>query len=123
VEVSGNSPQPPPKYPVGGDQPKVNAGSDTFPLDVAAALSDDRKTLTVAVLNPTDSEQRLDLAIKGVELTDKGRLWRMAPSDINATIVIGQKPQVEIEEHQLDDVPNTATIAPISVNIYEFTVR
>ncbi|MGA2059492.1 MAG: hypothetical protein ABSG67_03340 [Thermoguttaceae bacterium] len=123
VEVTGNSPQPPPKYAVGGDQPKVNAGSDTFPLDVAAALSDDRKTLTVAVLNPTDSEQRLDLAIKGVELTDKGRLWRMAPSDINATIVIGQKPQVEIEEHQLDDVPNTATIAPISVNIYEFTVR
>jgi alpha-N-arabinofuranosidase len=123
VEVSGNSPPPPPKYPVGGDQPKVNAGSDTFPLDVAAALSNDRKTLTVAVVNPTDSEQRLDLSIKGGELTGKGRLWRMAPTNINATIVVGQKPQVEIEEHQVDAVPNTATIAPISVNIYEFTVR
>jgi alpha-N-arabinofuranosidase len=37
VEVTGNSPQPKPKYPPGGEEPKVNAGSDTFPLDVAAA--------------------------------------------------------------------------------------
>src|SRR5690606_18231194 len=30
VEVTGNAPPPPPKYAVGGDQPKVNAGSPTF---------------------------------------------------------------------------------------------
>ena len=42
VEVSGNSPQPPPKYPAGGEEPRVNAGSDTFPLDVVAAESSDR---------------------------------------------------------------------------------
>ena len=40
VDVSGNSPQPKPKYPPGGEQPVVNAGSDTFPLDVAAAWTD-----------------------------------------------------------------------------------
>ena len=79
LDVDGNSPQPPPKYPVGGDQPKVNAGSATYPLDVAAALSSDRKTLTVAVVNPTESEQQLDISIRGVELEVKGRLWRMAP--------------------------------------------
>ena len=59
VEVTGNSPQPLPRYPVGGDQPKVNAGSDTYPLDVIAAWSSDRKTLTVAVVNPTESERQL----------------------------------------------------------------
>jgi alpha-L-arabinofuranosidase len=123
VEVSGNSPQPPPKYPVGGDQPKINAGSDTFPLDVAAALSGDRKTLAVAVVNPTDAEQRLDLSIKGVELAGKGRLWRMAPANIDAAIIIGQKPQVEIEEQPLDAEPSSVAVAPISVNIYEFTVK
>jgi alpha-N-arabinofuranosidase len=123
VEVSGNSPQPPPKYPVGGDQPRVNAGSDTFPLDVAAALSDDRKTLTVAVVNPTEAEQRIDLTFRGAELADRGRLWRMAPSSIDAAIVIGQKPQVEIEEKQLDAVPRSASVAPISVNIYEFRLK
>ncbi|HKV38412.1 MAG TPA: alpha-N-arabinofuranosidase, partial [Blastocatellia bacterium] len=33
LEVGGNSPPPPPKYPVGGDQPRVNAGSPTYPVD------------------------------------------------------------------------------------------
>jgi alpha-N-arabinofuranosidase len=47
VEVSGDSPQPKPIYPAGGDQPAVNPGSDTYPLDVSAAFSDDRKTLTI----------------------------------------------------------------------------
>ena len=42
VEVSGNSPQPMPKYPRAATS-QVNAGSDTFPLDVAAAWTADRK--------------------------------------------------------------------------------
>ena len=79
VQVSGNSPQPKPLYPAGGDQPAVNPGSDTYPLDVSAALSEDRKTLTFAVLNPSDSEQRLKLSINGAELSGQGHLWRMAP--------------------------------------------
>ncbi len=45
VEVGGNSPVPPPLYPVGADQPKVNAGSPTYPVDVSAALTARRKVL------------------------------------------------------------------------------
>jgi alpha-N-arabinofuranosidase len=123
VEVSGTSPQPKPKYPAGGEQPKVNAGSDTFPLDVAAAWSDDHKSLTVAVINPTESEQQLNLSIQNADLSGKAKLWRMAPSNINATITLGQKPGVEIEEQNLDSVPTSPTLAPFSVNIYEFAVK
>ena len=72
IEVSGDSPQPKPIYPAGGDQPTVNPGSDTYPLDVSAALSGDRKTLTFAVLNPSDSEQSLKLAINGARLASQG---------------------------------------------------
>ena len=68
VEVSGNSPQPKPTDPPGGEQPVVNAGSDTFPLDVVAAWTEDRRALTVAVLNPTDVEQPLKLNITGASL-------------------------------------------------------
>ena len=56
VQVSGDSPQPKPLYPAGGDQPAVNPGSPTFPLDVSAALSGDRTVFTFAVLNPSDSD-------------------------------------------------------------------
>jgi len=123
VEVSGDSPQPKPMYPAGGDQPAVNPGSDTYPLDVSAALSDDRKTLTFAVLNPSDSEQRLKLSINGAKLSSQGRLWRMAPASVDATITVGQKPGVEVQEQELASVPDDVFVPPFSVNIYLFAVQ
>jgi alpha-L-arabinofuranosidase len=123
VEVSGDSPQPKPIYPAGGDQPAVNPGSDTYPLDVSAALSEDRKTLTFAVLNPSDSEQQLKLAINGVKLSSQGHLWRMAPSSIEAAITVGQKPGVDVEEQALTSVPDSTSVPPFSVNVYAFPVQ
>jgi alpha-N-arabinofuranosidase len=123
AEVSGDSPQPKPIYPAGGDQPAVNPGSDTFPLDVSGALSDDGKTLTFAVLNPSDSEQQLQLAIKGVKLASHGHLWRMAPSSVDATITVGQKPGVEVQDQEVTWVPNTMDVPAFSVNIYSFAMQ
>jgi alpha-L-arabinofuranosidase len=123
VEVSGDSPQPKPIYPAGGDQPAVNPGSTTFPLDVSAAFSDDRKTLTFAVLNPSDSEQRLQLSINGVTLANHGHVWRMAPASVDATVIVGQKPGVKVEEEKLTSLPGALSVAPFSVNIYSFAVQ
>jgi alpha-N-arabinofuranosidase len=123
VLVSGDSPQPKPIYPAGGDQPAVNPGSDTFPLDVTAAFSGDRKTLTFAVLNPSDSEQRLKLSINGVKLAGQGSLWRMAPETVDATITVGQKPGVEVREQTLGTVPDLLAVPPFSVGIYAYAVE
>jgi alpha-N-arabinofuranosidase len=123
VEVTGNSPQPKPKDPPGGEQPVVHAGSDTFPLDVAAAWTANRKALTVAVINPTESAQTLSLQIHGVEPAGKGTLRRMAPESLTATVAVGQEPGVKIEEQTLDAIPVNPTFAPFSVNIYEFPVK
>ena len=123
VDVSGDSPQPEPIYPAGGDQPRVNPGSNTYPLDVTAALSEDRKTLTFAVLNPSDSEQHLNLSINGVKLASLGHLWRMAPATVDATITVGQKPGVEVQEQGLESVPDEMSVPAFSVNIYSFPVQ
>ena len=116
VEVSGNSPQPKPTDPPGGEQPVVNAGSDTFPLDVVAAWTDDRRTFTVAIVNPTDAVQTLKLNITGVNLTGKGALWRLASTETN-----GQNPS--INSSPVDSIPDLLTIPHFSVNIYELTVK
>jgi len=116
VEVTGNSPQPKPTDPPGGEQPLVNAGSDTFPLDVAAAWTNDRQTLTVAVLNPTDTEQALKLNITGATFSGKGTLWRLASSETN-----GQNPS--ISSSAVDSVPDLLTLPQFSVNIYEFLLK
>jgi alpha-N-arabinofuranosidase len=116
VDVSGNSLQPKPTDPPGGEQPIVNAGSDTFPLDVVAAWTEDHRTLTVAVVNPTDVEQSIKLNIAGVALSGKGTLWRLASAETN-----GQNPS--ISSAPVDAVPGSLTLPRFSVNIYELAVK
>lgn len=116
VEVSGNSPQPKPTDPPGGEQPVVNAGSDTFPLDVVAAWTADHRALTVAVLNPTDSEQSLKLNLAGANLTGKGTLWRLASGEPD-----GKSPT--IEHSPINFIPDSPVLPRFSVNIYEFTTK
>jgi alpha-N-arabinofuranosidase len=116
VEVTGNSPQPKPVDPPGGEQPVVNAGSDTFPLDVVSAWTADHRTLTIAVLNPTDVEQRLKLNIIGTTLSGQGTLWQLASADTN-----GQNPS--ISKSPLDFVPDLPVFSPFSVSIYNLPAR
>jgi alpha-N-arabinofuranosidase len=122
VALSGNSPQPAPKYPIGGDQPKTNSGSPTYPLDMFAALTPDRKYLTIAVLNATEAEQKFDLNVTGARLAGPSTLWQMTGKDLEAANRVGQPPQVEVKEIEIGNVPQTLSVAPISVNIYRFLV-
>jgi alpha-N-arabinofuranosidase len=116
VAVSGNSPQPKPTDPPGGEQPAVNAGSDTFPLDVVAALTADRRTLTVAVLNPTEVEQSIQLNLTGANLAGQGTLWRLASSEDN-----GQNPR--LSSSPVTAIPPSLTLPRFSVNIYELPLK
>ncbi|HUA65949.1 MAG TPA: alpha-N-arabinofuranosidase, partial [Alphaproteobacteria bacterium] len=116
VDVSGNSPQPKPADPPGGEQPAINAGSDTFPLDVSAAWATDRHALTVAVLNPTDLLQSIKLNITGAELAGQGRLWRLASDE-------GDGQPAMITTSTLSDIPDSFHVPPYSVNIYELAVK
>ena len=116
VEVFGNSPQPKPTDPPGGEQPIVNAGSDTFPLDVVAAWTEDHRALTVAVLNPTEVEQPLKLNIAGADLSGKGTLWRLASAESD-----GQNPT--ITSSPVDSVPSAVTLPRFSINIYELQLK
>ncbi|MGA7156540.1 MAG: alpha-N-arabinofuranosidase [Acidobacteriaceae bacterium] len=123
VGVTGNSPQPKPVFPAGGDQPAVNPGSDTYPLDVSAALSADHKTLAIAVLNPSETQHSIHLAIDGATLASAGHLWRMAPASIDATVEVDKKPEVHVEEKPLGPLPAIVTVRPFSVNIYSYQLQ
>ena len=120
VEVRGNSPQPAPKWPVGGEQPATNAGSPTYPLDISAAVTSDRKFLTVAVVNPTEEVQSLNLRVEGMQLGGETQVWQMTGPGPDATNVLGKTPAVEISSKSLSAVPETLSIAPISISVYQF---
>lgn len=121
VRVIGERPQPAPKYPVGGEQPKVNAGSDTYPLDVVAAWSEDRRQLTVAVVNPTDSDQRMHLQVTGANVGG-GMLRRLAHPDLNYVATPGKPSEVRIVEQSLRRTPRDILVPRYSVSVYSLDV-
>jgi alpha-N-arabinofuranosidase len=122
VAVSGNSPQPWPKHPPYGAQPLTSSGSPTYPLDMVAALTEDHKDLTIAVVNGTESEQKFDLNVTGVRLEGPSTVWRLTGKDLEAANRVGEPPQVTVKEISIGNAPGTISVAPISVDIYRFPV-
>jgi alpha-N-arabinofuranosidase len=123
VALSGNSPQPAPKFPAGSpDQPEKPSGSPTYPLDMYAALSPDRKYLIVSVVNATESEQKVDLSVIGAQIAGPSTLWQVTANSPDAVNRVGQAPQLAIKESPIGSAPASITVAPISVNIYRFPI-
>jgi alpha-N-arabinofuranosidase len=122
IELSGNSPQPAPKYPAVGDQPDRTSGSPTYPLDMVAALSPDRKYLILSVVKATETPQQFNLSVSGLRPTGPGQIWQLTGKSVDATDRVGQTPQVTVTEHPTTRDNQTLSVAPISVNIYQFPV-
>ena len=119
VEVGGNSPPLAPTRRMGGGQPRANAGSPTWPLDVSAAQSANGKLLTIAIVNPTETAQDLDITIQGAQLRGKGRMWRLTGPNLTAMTGLDRK-EVQVTEAPVNEVPKTLRVAAISVEMYEF---
>jgi alpha-N-arabinofuranosidase len=118
VVVGGNAPQPEPKYTVGGDQPRQNSGSPTYPLDVYAALSHDRKTLNVAVVNATESAQTLDLELTGAHAAGSAKLLRLEGSGLSAANKVGKPAELAVKETTASEPMTATTVPPTSVSIF-----
>ncbi len=123
VALTGSSPQPAPKYPPGGDQPRENSGSPTYPLDMFAALSPDRKFLELAVVNATETPQRFDLNVKGARTGGPSTLWQMTGAGLDAANRVGQPPQVQVEQKAVNAAAHSFEVTPYSINIYRFPVE
>lgn len=121
VAVDGNSPQPAPQYPIGGDQPRVNSGSATYPLDVSASLTADRKTLVISVINATDNEQQLELGIESFSSIKTGKCWKFSGQSVDARNEVGKEPQVLTAESAFNAQAKVLAIAPLSIEIYHFS--
>jgi len=101
----------------------VKVGGAPAPLDVAAAWKEGKKVLTVAVVNPSRSPQRLPLTIKGVRLPSTARLFRIMGADPLSKNVPGRDPEVKTVETAGAPFASTLDLPPMSVSLYEVTVR
>ena len=123
VAVGGNSPQQPVQGTPFVDIPTKPIGSPTYPLDVMAALSGDRKTFILSVVNPTEEAHEFSPRITGARLRGEGKLWQIAASSVDATNEPDKKPAVEIIESPQQAISENMRVPPISVNVYEFEME
>ena len=123
VVVTGNSPQPRVKGTIGIDVPKVSSGGETYPLDVIAALTADKKALTLAVVNPSEKPQQAQVNVTGVALQANGSVWRISGKDIAATNEVGIPPAVVTVESPVNGPLSKVDVPPLSISIYEFALK
>jgi len=123
VHLTGNVPQPDPKYPVGYDHPQVKAGSPTYPLDMIAALTPDRHHLAIAVVNATAKPQSIAISLKSGTTQGRGTVWRLTGASLEAANKVGAPPGVTIRQQAVDPLGKALTVPPISTSIYQFPLQ
>lgn len=101
----------------------VDVTTDNAALDIAAAWTEDKKALTIGVVNTTDKQQPIRLDLKGINLNSTGTVWVIAHSDPMAYNEPGKQPKIEIRESTARNVSNQLTVPGYSISLYKFDVR
>lgn len=122
LALDGNVPQPDPRYPVGFDHPKVNAGSPTWPLDMIAGISPDGRFLRIAVVNATYAPQRFSVDLRNLRTRGGGTRWLLTGASVEAANKVGAAPGVGITESKVPALGRQLAVPAISTAIFEFPI-
>ena len=91
----------------------------TEPLDVSAALTGDKKTITIGVVNPTGQEQSLSLSYVGYPLTQVGKRHELA-GDPQAFNTPDKPDAVQWKEYREEPPAGVVKVMPYSVTIFVY---
>jgi alpha-N-arabinofuranosidase len=92
-------------------------------LDSMSALSQDRKTLTVAVVNPSLKAVEIELAVKGARLAGNATRWQIAGNNPQAFNEPGKPAAVGIDVAAIQDVAKKLSVAPCSVTLFALPMK
>jgi alpha-N-arabinofuranosidase len=93
------------------------------PLDVTAAWADDRSSVTIAVVNPTEKRFSLPVEWQGVSPQKGAERWTIAGTDPLAYNEPGREPAVAIVTDEFNGNPRKLESPPLSVTLYSFRLR
>ncbi|HOM16755.1 MAG TPA: alpha-L-arabinofuranosidase C-terminal domain-containing protein [Thermoguttaceae bacterium] len=106
-----------------GQTPAAVDLKESAPLDAAAAWSEDKKTLTIGIVNPTGQSLEVPLQVAGAELTGSGVRYEIAGADPMLFNDPGQPAKVQIVESAVGGLKDTVRLAPYSVTLLKLQAR
>lgn len=92
-------------------------------LDISVALSADKKKVTVAVVNSTESSETLIFDFKDLKTARTGTKWLIQHEDPESYNVPGQEPNVKIAESITDFKKNTLAVPGFSIVMLSLEIR
>ncbi len=101
----------------------VETSGETAGLDVSAALTQDGKALTVAVVNYTQEDKELVMDLKGAQLSGGGMLYVICNTDPLAYNEPGKEPNVKISTKPLTGIPEVLKVPALSINLYKLETK
>ncbi len=122
IAVTGDTPWPAPKFPVGFDHPQVVAGSPTWPVDLVAAISADGKRLVLGAVNATFDARTLQLNFGKLKVSADGQAYALKGDRLEAANKVGQAPGVDIETTGVKLNDGALTVPAMATVIYEFDI-
>ena len=123
IAVDGDSPQQHVPGTDFVDRGPTPTGSPTYPLDVLAAFSSDRRRFLLSIVNPTEYAHSFAPLINGVKLRERGKRFQIAPPSVSSTNEPNKTPVVQIIETEQARLPETVETPPFSVSLYEFELE
>jgi alpha-N-arabinofuranosidase len=101
----------------------VQLKGEFAPLDVAATLSSDGNTLTIAIVNPSEQPKSITLKLDQGKLSGHGRRWIITGPNKWSYNAPGKARQVDIAQTSLTAIPNVMILAPLSITLYALAIR
>jgi len=96
---------------------------DLAPCDVAAALTQDGKTLTIGVMNPTDSEVELKPSLSGRSLAGTATRWHITGPNHFAHNTPGKPRVVDIQRTDNLATAPSLNVPPLSAALFALPLK
>jgi alpha-L-arabinofuranosidase len=92
-------------------------------LDVSAAWTEDKKAITIAIVNPQTTADTLTVNLGSTAVKDDATQWLITGDDPNEYNEPGQPDKLVIQEHQVTLTNNALAVPPFSVVMYRLDLR
>jgi alpha-N-arabinofuranosidase len=96
----------------------IQVSHQAAPLDISAALTSDRKALTLGVVNPTTNTVHLRFNLGSVKPAGKAPAWFITADDPMAYNQPGEPRKVDTHEDAPTDLASDVSVKPLSITLW-----
>jgi len=96
---------------------------DFSPCDIAAALTEDRKALTIGIVNPADKEVEIQPVLTGLKLSATAEFWRIEAPSPEAHNSPGKPRVIDIHHTDRADIARPLRVPALSVSLFRIPLE